>query len=509
MSMGGSQTLRGQLLLRMLTVSALLLMVLGISQYALLSRYLQNQAADGIRQRIRTAFAAQASASGANQPPDASSLVRTLGGRGTAVRILDSQGAELAAEGPSGHDLTGIAPAGDVSDTGDRHPDRREGPGGRPATPPSGPDDPGKRRPGPSQQDAHTQVIDGQRWLVVAGAMPPWVVATAGSPAVVLVAQSLHDQEGTLRFLAWLTLLAGAAGLILAAMIAYQLMGGALRPLTRLVEAASSIAGGDWERRVAPGGSREIDEAASSFNRMVDRLQVAFAEERSQHERMRRFLADAAHELRTPLTALNGFVELMQAGAVGDPTTQQRALGAMRGEGERMARLIRDLLQIARLESPDHGALPMADLDLAGLLHELHPVLNAADPIHPIDLQAAGTATIRGNADGLKQVVWNLVDNARRYSPPEQPVMITCRSTGDQVLLAVTDKGRGIPPEDLQRVFERFWRGDASRQRATGGTGLGLAIVQALVEAHRGQIRMQSDVGRGTTVKLSFPRLDR
>lgn len=502
--MRGPQTLRGQLLLRVLAVLALLLVVLGISQYALLGRYLQQQTVNGIGQRIHAALtAAQSTALAGNEPLDAHQLVRTLAAPASSVRILDSQGTELAAGGPVGHALIGTIPTGGSAVVGSPPPAWPQVPGGRP---PGTGDGPGSHWPGPFLLGANVAVISGERWLVVARAVPTMALATTSSPALVLVAQSLTDQEATLRFLAWLTLLGGAVGLALAGMAARHLMGGALRPLTRLVETAGGIAGGDWERRVAPGGSREIDEAADAFNRMVGRLQVAFDAERAQQERMRTFLADAAHELRTPLTALNGFVELMQAGAVGDAATQQRALVAMRSEGERMARLIRDLLQIARLDSPDHGALPMAELDLAELLQGLHSVLNAADPSHPIDMQVGGPAPVRGNADGLKQVIWNLVDNARRYSPPEQPVTITCRSAGDQVLVAVADKGRGIAPEDLPRVFERFWRGDASRQRATGGTGLGLAIVQGLVEAHGGQIRLQSELGRGTTVELQFPR---
>lgn len=158
--MRGPRTLRGQLLLRVRAVLALLLVVLGISQYVLVSRYLQNQAADGLRQRIRTAFAAQTAALADSLPLDTGSLVRTLGGHGISVRVVDSQGTELAAGRPTGDELTGTLPAGDESDTIDLHIDHGED---HSPDSPSGTDDPGKHRPAPAQKDTHVQVIGGQR----------------------------------------------------------------------------------------------------------------------------------------------------------------------------------------------------------------------------------------------------------------------------------------------------------------------------------------------------------
>lgn len=471
------KTLRGQLLVRVMAVLALLLVVLGISQYVLLGQYLQKRAADGLRQQFHTVLT---TALAGNAILDPVGLARALVSRDTAVRILTLDGQELAAIGPVGHELTGQPP------TAFGTAEASFSPGERP----------------PHTPDTQVQSIGGEHWLVLTAVTPPPVL---GVPVLVLIGTSLREQEASLGFLAWLIALGGGAGLALAGIASWKLMGGALQPLTRLVEAAGAIAGGDWERRVAPGGSHEIDEAASAFNRMVDRLQVAFDAERAQQERMRAFLADAAHELRTPLTAMNGFVEIMQAGAVGSPEARERALAAMHSEGERMARLIRDLLQIARLERPDHGALPMTELDLAAMLQGLQPLLAAADPLHPVLVAVAGPAPILGNADGLTQVVWNLVENARRYSPEGAPVAIDCRVVGDRVSMTISDRGSGIPAADLPHVFERFWRGDASRQRKTGGTGLGLSIVQALVRAHDGEIDLRSVEGEGTTVELTFP----
>lgn len=478
------ETLHSHLLRHVMTVMAVLVVSLGITQHVLLSFHLFRQATDDVRRRTQIAVAAaQEIASSGGAPLDADLLIHTLGITNSAVRIWDSQGAELAA-------VTGM----------------EEGlsPWNRETTEHRTRVDSLVRAA--SLQQAKTRIVDGRRWLVVVSALPS--PDRAGSPAFIEVWQPLKKEEGTMHFFEGFTVAAGVLGLLLAAWTARHLMSVSLRPLTRLVETATAIAGGDWERRVPPSGSQEIDEAASAFNRMVDRLQAAFDAERAQQERMRRFLSDAAHELRTPLTALNGFIELMQTGAVSDPETQQRALSAMRSEGERMARLVRDLLQITRLDNSEPGSLPMAELDLGELLEGMHALLSASDPDHPIELEVNGPAPIWGNEDGLKQMIWNLVDNARRFSPPGQPVLITCRSTADRVYLAVADRGCGIPPEDLPHVFDRFWRGDASRQGASGGTGLGLSIVKAWVEAHSGEVDIKSEVGRGTTVDMAFPRAD-
>jgi two-component system phosphate regulon sensor histidine kinase PhoR len=233
-------------------------------------------------------------------------------------------------------------------------------------------------------------------------------------------------------------------------------------------------------------------------------------------ERMRAdFVANVSHELRTPLASLIGFVETLRGPAADDPPAQQRFLEIMAEQGARMNRLIDDLLSLSRIELTEHQ-VPSEPLDLAGLIQRMvagfEPRLAQRDVKLAMQIQA-DLPVVAGDADQMAQVLQNLLDNGLKYGRDGGVLSLDVRlaEPGNRwpgrrgIVVAVADQGTGIPREHLPRLTERFYRVDKGRSRAVGGTGLGLAIVKHIVNRHRGQLLIESEVGKGTTVSVWLP----
>ncbi|HET7559530.1 MAG TPA: HAMP domain-containing sensor histidine kinase [Limnochordia bacterium] len=341
---------------------------------------------------------------------------------------------------------------------------------------------------------------DGHTWLVASYRVGP-LFAPGG---YAIVAQSFDDGVFILdRFVAF-SLLGGLVVLGLALLGGLVFGARALAPLKRLITASRRVEAGDYAQRVETrGATTELQQVGAALNQALDSVEHALLAERQAQARIRRFVADAAHELRTPVTALNGFLEVLGEHAH-DRETLTRSLGVMRSEGARLARMVNQLLDLARLDR--QVELKLAPLDLGGLLQNLVPALDVLAGDHDLQARWAEAPTpIAGDADALKQVVWNLVDNAARYSPPGTAIEIETSLERGQVALRVADRGPGIPPDDLPHIFERFYRGN--RVRTESGTGLGLAIVTSLVDAHKAQIGLGPRAGGGTEVVIRFPLL--
>ncbi|MDO3650524.1 sensor histidine kinase [Nocardia mangyaensis] len=346
-----------------------------------------------------------------------------------------------------------------------------------------------------------------------------WRVLTVhGRQASATVAWPLAENIETVRNLIVLQLLVGAIVLTALAIAAYFVVRGSLRPLRRVEATAAAIAEGDLDRRVPVRGSdTEVDRLSRSLNSMLTQIQQAFAATeaseagaRESEARMRRFVADASHELRTPLTTIRGFAELYRQGATDDPATFMRRI---EHEAQRMGLLVEDLLMLARLDAQRPVDLRPVDLlALAGdAVHSARAVAAAEGQTRHIALEIAegtGTLELLGDDHRLRQVLTNLLDNARTHTPDGTAITVRLTPTEDEVRLEVADAGPGLAPEDAARVFERFYRADASRTRASGGTGLGLSIVAALVAAHRGTVEVTSTPGIGTTFTVRLPRTD-
>nr|WP_198429293.1 HAMP domain-containing sensor histidine kinase [Nocardia bovistercoris] len=336
---------------------------------------------------------------------------------------------------------------------------------------------------------------------------------------VVAVALPLTQNNDTVHRLVILQLVVGLAVLGILAVAAYFTIRSSLRPLRRVENIAAAIARGDLHRRVpVRGANTEVDRLSRSLNGMLAQIQSAFkateeseAAARRSEAKMRRFVADASHELRTPLTTIRGFAELYRQGATTDPAM---FMNRIEQQAQRMGLLVEDLLMLARLDA--QRPLEQGPVDLLALasdaVHNARAVAAASAPeghARPIELEIGsgdGTLEVSGDAERLRQVLANLVNNALTHTPADAAVTVRLTPAVREVRLEVADTGPGLPEEEAAKVFERFYRTDASRTRASGGTGLGLSIVQALVTAHGGTVDVRSAPGAGTTFTVRLPR---
>lgn len=288
--------------------------------------------------------------------------------------------------------------------------------------------------------------------------------------------------------------LVAAAIAVAAALLAVPLLASTLvRPIRRLHQAVDQLRDG---RRVPEDGPREIADLARRFN--------ALAEGLAQEEDARRAMAaDVAHELRTPLNGLLFRIEAAQDEVLDDP---KRNLAAIHAEATRLGELIQDVEALAEAERP--GLLMQSErLDLAQVARERIAAHAAAFDGAGVDLRhhLAPEAIVEGDPTRLAQVLDNLLSNALRYTERGGAATVTVQRRGSDVIMQVGDTGAGIELADQPRVFDRFWRADRSRSRATGGSGVGLAVVQRLVSAHGGRIELDSEPGKGTTVRVWLP----
>lgn len=287
-----------------------------------------------------------------------------------------------------------------------------------------------------------------------------------------------------------------AGGVALAAIIAALILSRAvLRPVRALTVAARGLGGGDLEHRVPVSGRDEIAELGRAFNRMADFLQGA-------EERQRRMTGDIAHELRTPLANLRGYLEALQDGFV-EPTPE--LLDSLHEEAMLQQRIVDDLQDLALAEA---GVLTYhrAVTDLRDVLDASRTAHRAAAERAGVTLELTVPRPVRAevDADRLRQVVANLVGNALRATAPGGIVALELRQVERTAVIRVRDTGKGIPAEHLPHLFDRFWRADPARGRATGGSGLGLAIARQIVTDHGGTIAVESTVGSGTTFVVSL-----
>ncbi|MDQ3655229.1 MAG: HAMP domain-containing histidine kinase, partial [Chloroflexota bacterium] len=321
---------------------------------------------------------------------------------------------------------------------------------------------------------------------------------------LLIVAAPTRDVEEATARLVRIVLLASGIALAVATAFCWWLIRQGLKPVDRMVDTASAIAAGDLAQRVPdPDPATELGRLGTALNEMLTQIEEAIAARAAGEQRLRRFVADAAHELRTPLTSLRGYAELYRQGALPDEPAVRNAMGRIESEGERMARLVDDLLLLARLDQS--RALDMAPVDIVPIVREAIEAFTVVAPDRPVSTDLPERATVEGDRLRLRQIVDNLLSNVRTHTPAGTSVAVAVTTDNAQVSIMVSDTGPGIPEEDREHLFERFWRADRARTRSRGGTGLGLAIVQSLVEAHSGAIAVESQQGHGTTFTVTLP----
>jgi signal transduction histidine kinase len=317
-------------------------------------------------------------------------------------------------------------------------------------------------------------------------------IGTAASPAgSISVGTHLEDVFASLATLRTALVLGVIGGSLLAAALALLLARRATRPIRRIAEAAETIRSGDLGRRIDYSGRDELGALA----RVLD---ACFAELEQAIERQRRFGAEASHELRTPLAAIRANVELLDSWAATEPAARQAALASIDQSSRRAARLVEDLLYLAKLEHRVTRARAPVRLDelVLGVVREAGQLRDDVS----IEVSQLDETTVGGDAMGLQQLLLNLVDNALRVSPAGGIVSIQLHANDQYAVVSVCDHGPGIEPERLGRIFDRFHTSSAE-----AGTGLGLSIARAIAEDHYGALRVTSVLGAGTTFTLTLP----
>jgi len=304
----------------------------------------------------------------------------------------------------------------------------------------------------------------------------------------------------------------GALLLVLSALAIWITISSALRPLKEVERTAEAVAAGDFGRRLMEPHSRtEVGRINSSLNTMLGSIQEAMDSRGKALDQMRRFVSDASHELRTPLASVRGYAELYRMGALRDKPALDDAMGRIEAEAVRMGGLVDSLLTLARLDEATE--MTLVETNLVPIAREAAKDASVAEHKRTIlvtnfdgeELGDDNKVLAKVDAMAIRQVITNLLANASRFSPADRTVELVLGTQGHKTVIEVRDHGEGIPKQLREKVFERFFRADNSRNRETGGSGLGLSIVKTILDRHRASIVALETDGGGTTMRIELP----
>jgi signal transduction histidine kinase len=337
---------------------------------------------------------------------------------------------------------------------------------------------------------------------------------TGGEPARAVVHREVQHREelrdsisGDTRDTALLVAAGLIAGLTGALLLFSGLISSMRRPLEELVDAAGRLAAGDRSARVEVGGLSETATLGAAFNEMARELEIEEGR-RDELDRLKdEFVLTASHELRSPLTSVQGFAELLMLDKDSLTPRQRETVEIILDNCRHLVRLLNDLLDLARSDAGRLAIRPQPT-EVAPLIEDVVRTMRgqteAASQTLSEEIQP-GLPLINVEPDRIRQILVNLLTNAHEYSPEGASIGVAARAVGAEVEISVSDNGPGIPSDQLERIFERFTRGDAGLTQRVGGTGLGLAISKSLVELHGGSIAAESTPGRGSTFRVRLP----
>lgn len=319
------------------------------------------------------------------------------------------------------------------------------------------------------------------------------------NPASLLLVLNLQTELDFLTLTAVLLLCMNAAGILAAAVFSRRTARRMIAPVEGMIAAASAIDSANLKSRLeVPESYEELRALALTVNSMLDRVENAF---RLQGQ----FAADASHELRTPLSVMQGYIDLLLRWGGTDPAVLSEAVAVLDHQTRYMNRLVNNLLLIARLESGQKG-INREEFDVSALFRELKSEQGVLDAEHEYAIESPDFCPLFADRSMVRQLLRILLDNAAKYTPPGGNITLSCQKSVKKTTLSVADTGIGMDPKDLAHAFERFYRADKARSRATGGMGLGLSIARSIAESHGGTIFARArNGGPGTVVEIAFP----
>ncbi|MHB1685465.1 MAG: sensor histidine kinase [Bacilli bacterium] len=473
------QSLRFQLLSRALVLFAALLLLMGAIQYLVMRQFMYHYTASTLSRQIRTM--SQQTWAGLVQDPRSKDSVQSLSQflqPDTSLVLISSAGQVIWR-------YTGPGPKG-----ANRIPEL------------SSLTYENMLMPGPHPDEFFiTTVASGQSDLVVLHRLGP----PGGPIGIVQMDTSLRPIHDILRRTLWTYLLGASVTLVIGVATYLPLLRKTLSPLSKMIAILEQTDVDNLGERLSDtSGPSEVRRLARSYNEMLVRIRTSFTAEQTLRERMRQFLADASHELRTPLTSIHGFIEVLRRGAASHPGQLDMALSSMQSESERLARLVNDLLTLTKLDQS--ATVTLKRVDLSDLILCMEPQLRILAGARSLDIEAGTGLSTMVDPDKLQQVILNLFQNAVQFTNPEHGrIRLLLTAESDSLRLSVEDNGLGIPDDQLDRVFERFYRVEGSRNRHHGGSGLGLSIVKAIVDMHHGTVTVLSQAGHGTTFQIELP----
>lgn len=305
----------------------------------------------------------------------------------------------------------------------------------------------------------------------------------------------LDDEMELLEVIFQILFYTGLLSLVVGSYLIYRLTKRSLRPLLRITDSVEQMRESkDLQQRIpVPDHVHELNELATTFNHLLEQLEEQFEREKS-------FVSNASHELRTPLTAFRGHLNLLKRWGKNKPEVLEQSIQALDQESERMERIMTQMLTIARNE---HTEMERQTFSLTALIDNVTSQIQPPDTVQ-LEKELQENVNVKGDEEQIRQVAVILLENAIRYTK-EGKVCISLQQNDSEIVLRVTDTGVGIPKEEQEKVFHRFYRVDKNRSRETGGTGLGLSIAKELVENHQGTIHVESEDGAGSTFIVRLP----
>lgn len=297
----------------------------------------------------------------------------------------------------------------------------------------------------------------------------------------------------------------GTIAIFLTIVLAMWLSKSIVKPVLSMQKAASAMAGGDYLTRVQVTSNDEIGQLGHSLNELAADLHI-FIEKQEVLEKMRRdFVANVSHELRTPLTIIRGYNEALADGTIEAADMKEKYHNLIREEIMRLERLIKDLLDLSKLQS-GAGNIQMEEIPLNNIVESIGAKIKQKAESKNINLilELTSVPKIQGSGDRITQLVLILADNAVKYTFNGGTVNLKTYCSDDKVVLEITDSGIGIPQEELPFIWERFYKVDKSHAKTTEGTGLGLAIAKEIIDLHKAEVEVDSKFGVGTTFKVKF-----